>query len=337
VASDILSSVLSAVRLTGALFFDVAARAPWVAEAPPARMLGPLLLPGSEHVIEYHVVTEGSCWASLVGEPAIELGQGDIVVFPQGDAHVMSSAPGMRGPADIEQFRIPNGYPLPIAIELGESGDSAHLVCGFLGCDVTPFNPLLATLPRLLCRRRSSTETELDSLVRLALSESTRSRPGSECVLARLSEVLFLEVVRQHVAAAPMESAGWLAGLRDQHVGRALAHLHRQPAHPWTLDELARDTGLSRSMLAERFTQLVGEPPMQYLAKWRMQLAAGLLTRTSASLAEVSARVGYTSEAAFSRAFKRLVGVAPAFYRQGRTVKADTLGGSEVKAELTGD
>jgi AraC-like DNA-binding protein len=203
-------------------------------------------------------------------------------------------------------------------VNLGESGASAHIVCGFLGCDATPFNPLLATLPRLIRLRRGSAETELDHLLKLALNESNHARPGSECVLARLSEVLFIEVVRQHVTSAPSSNTGWLAGLRDEHVGRALAHLHRLPAHDWTLDKLAREVGLSRSMLAERFLQFVGDTPMHYLAKWRMQLAAGFLTRTGASLAEVASQVGYTSEAAFSRAFKRLVGIAPALYRQGQ-------------------
>jgi AraC-like DNA-binding protein len=315
--------VLSAVRLTGALFFDVAARAPWVAEAPAAKLLGPLVLPGSQHVIEYHVVTEGSCWASLIDDSPIPLERGDIVVFPQGDAHVMSSAPGMRGPPELEQYAIANGRSLPITVNLGEGGPSAHVVCGFLGCDATPFNPLLATLPRLIRLRRGLVETELDHVLKLALNESTNARPGSECVLARLSEVLFIEVVRHHVASASSGNTGWLAGLRDEHVGRALAQLHRLPAHDWTLDKLARDVGLSRSMLAERFLQFVGDTPMHYLAKWRMQLAAGLLTRTTSSLAEVATQVGYTSEAAFSRAFKRLVGVAPALYRHGQRVRCN--------------
>jgi AraC-like DNA-binding protein len=229
----------------------------------------------------------------------------------------------MRGPSSLEWF-LPNGRQLPILVNLGNNGEPAHIVCGFLGCNATPFNPLLATLPRVICLRRGSAGAELDHLLKLALSESSHARPGSDCVLTRLSEVLFIEVVRQHMATAPSNNTGWLAGLRDEHVGRALALLHRAPGRTWTLDELARDVGLSRSMLAERFVHFVGDTPMHYLAKWRMQIAAGLLTRGTASLVEVAAQVGYTSEAAFSRAFKRLVGIAPGFYRQGQHASADT-------------
>lgn len=319
-STDVLSEVLRAVRLTGAVFFKVDGAAPWVAEAPEAKKVAPFVMPGAEHVVEYHIVTKGSCWGGLVGEPPVQLHAGDVIVFPQGDAHIMSSAPGMRGPQEIDVFKRPQGSQLPIAMSFNPAVPAnTHLVCGFIGCDARPFNPLLSTLPRLLHVQQKSAEDGalLEQLVRVAVAESTTRHPGSETMLARLSELLFVEVVRRYCSVLPEETKGWLAGLRDEVIGRTLSVLHDRPAHPWALENLAKEVGLSRSMLAERFHSYVGTPPMQYLARWRMQLAASLLAGTSATLAEVAERVGYGSEAAFSRAFKRLVGVAPSAWREG--------------------
>jgi AraC-like DNA-binding protein len=322
--SDTLSDVLRAVRLTGAVFFTVDATAPWVTETPAGHEIAPLIVPGSEHVIDYHIVTSGSCWGGIVGEPAIHLEAGDVIVFPQGDAHVMSSAPGMRGTPDPTVYRR-SGTQLPIAIHQdGGSSERSEVICGFLGCDARPFNPLLATLPRIIhVRRQAADDGVIAQFVRLALAESTARRAGGEVVLAHLSELLFVEVVRRHLSTLPPEHSGWLAGLRDEHVGRALGKIHERPAHPWSLETLAREVGVSRSALAERFADFVGVPPMQYLAQWRMQLAATLLSSTAIGLAEMAERVGYGSEAALSRAFKRWVGVAPALWRQGKRNASD--------------
>jgi AraC-like DNA-binding protein len=319
IGADLLSDVLRAVRLSGAVFFNVDAAAPWVAEAPPGQVLAPHLLAGVDHVIEYHIVTAGSCWGGLIGEAPVELKAGDILVFPQGDAHVLSSAPGMRGaPAGTDNV-LAEATSLPISLRLGDEGpERTRVVCGFLGCDARPFNPLMATLPRVLHVRGEADDGVLQQLVKLAMLEASQRRSGGECVLSRLSELMFIEVVRRHVASLPPEQTGWLAGLRDPLVGRALVLLHRTPEASWTLDTLAKAAAASRSVLAERFTHLVGLPPMQYLARWRMQVAAGLLAIGDLSLAEVATRVGYGSETALSHAFKRLVGVAPAVWRDGR-------------------
>lgn len=319
-STDTLSEVLRAVRLTGAVFFSVEARPPWVAEAPPGHEIAPYIMNGVEHVIEYHVVTTGSCWGGLIDENPIRVEAGDIIVFPHGDAHVMSSSPGMRGSPEMDPAIVrPSRLPIAIEMDGGASGgDQVGLICGFLGCDARPFNPLLATLPKVMHVSRASGDGVIEQFVKLALLESTSQRAGGECVLARLSELMFVEVVRRYVASLPPENVGWLAGLRDESIGRALGKLHHSPAHGWTLDELAREVGMSRSVLAERFTHFVGIPPMQYLAQWRMQLAASLLSSTSLSLAELAERVGYGSEAALSRAFKRWVGVAPADWRRGK-------------------
>ena len=316
---DTLSEVLRAVRLTGAVYFSIDGSTPWVVETPPGSVIAPHLGPGVEHVINYHIVTSGRCWVGLVGEPAVQVEAGDVIVFPQGDPHVLSSQPGMRGSPDAEIYRAANQHNLPLCVSLAGGGPGgARVVCGFLGCDARPFNPLLAALPRVIHLPASREGTAgVRQLIDLALAESTTPRPGSDGVLSRLSEVLFLEVVRFVTATLTSEQAGWFAGLRDPTVGLALGRLHERPALPWTLQRLAREIGTSRSVLAERFAQLVGMPPMQYLGRWRIQLAANLLRTSGAGLGEIAEHVGYGSEAALSRAFKRTLGTSPAHYRRG--------------------
>jgi len=221
---------------------------------------------------------------------------------------------------DYQPFQDARVCPLPIGLRLdGGGAERSRVTCGFLGLDAKPFNPLLSALPRVIHVPGLGAEhAGFAALVRLAVAESAASRPGSQAMLARLSELLFVEVVRRHMDTLPPENRTWLAGLRDESVGRALGKLHERPAHDWTLEELARQSGLSRSVLAERFLQFVGLPPMQYLAQWRMQLAATLLTSSSAGLAEIAGQVGYGSEAAFSKAFKRTVGASPAEWRRSR-------------------
>jgi AraC-like DNA-binding protein len=317
--SDTLSQVLRAVRLTGAVFFRVDATEPWVAETPAGAEIVSRIVPGAEHLIDYHVVTAGGCWGGIVGQPPLRLETGDVIVFPHGDSHVMSSAPGMRGSPDPGVYRRPETQ-LPTTLRYeGGSQQRAEVICGFLGCDARPFNPLLSTLPRVIhVRRQPGDDGVISQFIRLALAESAARRAGGEAVLAHLSELLFVEVVRRHLATLPPDQRGWLSGLRDEQIGRALGKLHDRSAHPWTLEELAAEVGMSRSALAERFAHFVGVPPMQYLAQWRMQLAATLLSGTALGLAEMAERVGYGSEAALSRAFKRWVGVAPAQWRQGK-------------------
>lgn len=287
---DTLSDVLRSVQLAGAVFFAQEASAWLAADAPSAVRLSAHGMLGVEHVIEYHVVTEGVCWGGARGDPSIRLEAGDVLVLPHGDAEL-----AMQG----------GGH------------DRAQVICGFLGCSARPFSPLLATLPRVMhlpgAGHRDSARRRL---VELALAESAANRAGSDCMLVRLGELLFAEVVRQHADSLPPQNAGWFAGLRDAGIGRALQKLHERPAHPWTLETLAKDVGMSRSTLAERFVDFVGVPPMQYLAQWRIQLAASLLRSSKSSLAEIALRVGYGSEAALSRAFKRQLGVSPTPYRR---------------------
>ena len=318
-AADALSDVLKAVRLTGATFFDVVAKAPWVAESPPCELILPKVLPGGEHLIAYHVITEGDCFANIVGEEPIAVGAGEVVVFTKGDAHVLSSNPGMRAeprpPGALDGIA---SNQLPFFLNYGGEGPvSAKFVCGYLACDAHPFNPLLDSLPPLIKAGdpQGGDKGWLGQFIRLATMESADKRAGGESVLAKLSELMFIEVIRRHLETLPPEQAGWLAGLRDPFVGKALSLMHASPAQNWTIEDLAKDAGLSRSVLAERFADLVGMPPIQYLANWRMQIAAGLLSSGSANIATVAAEVGYGSEAAFSRAFKKMVGVPPSAWR----------------------
>ena len=321
--ADTLSDVLKAVRLKGAVFFDVEASVPWVAEALPAKQTASIILPDAEHVMEYHVITGGSCWASVIGHdlPPIQLLAGDVVAFPQGDAHILSSAPGMRGDPGPDPSVVPGEIAqLPVMLNIdGGGSERAHLVCGFLGCDSRPFNPLIEALPPMMHIRSSGAAhgSWLKEFTRFAVMEAGEKRMGGSSILSKLGELMFAELVRRYVESLPEESRGWLGGVRDRHVGRALNLIHAEPSRPWTLEELAKEAGLSRSSFAERFAGYVGMPPIQYLQKWRLQIAASRLM-DGASISTIAADIGYESEAAFSRAFKRVIGASPADWRDNR-------------------
>jgi AraC-like DNA-binding protein len=319
--ADTLSDVLRAVKLTGAVFVTVDVSPPWSSPVPSASTLAPIIMPTAQHLISYHLVTAGGCWAiPRRGEP-VRLEVGDVIVFPGGDPHVMCTDPNAPRGAAFDMRRIRPATQWPYRIVGRQNGPNRlGLVCGFLGCDLRPFNPLLAALPKIMVvsDRKEIDGGWLSQFVRLAVAESTDKRAGGESVLARLSELMFVEAIRRHLDTLPSEQTGWLAGLRDRFVGRALTLLHSSPAHPWTLEELAREVGLARSSFAERFMHFVGQPPIHYLTQWRMQIAAGLLSGTVASVAKVAEDVGYESEAAFTRAFKKEVGAPPATWRRQR-------------------
>ena len=324
---DVLSDLLRAVRLTGAVYFDIRARAPWVAESPAAERVGGRVMPEFEQVIFFHIVLDGHCWAALRDDPsgAFRLGPGDAVVVPGGDRHVMSSAPGMRAEPAMDIYRPGGGQSLPYVFnDFGGSGAPTRYACGFLGYD-RPFNPVLDTLPRLLhvIAARPGAELLVD-LARAALRESENPQPGSETLLGKLGELVFLQAIRQHVADLPADATGWFAGLRDRQIGQALALMHGDPAARWSIATLADAVGLSRSTFAERFATLVGASPMHYLADWRLQLAAHAIEVRRLSIAQAAAAVGYDSEAAFNRAFKKRVGLPPGAWRRLRQAGRDT-------------
>jgi AraC-like DNA-binding protein len=316
---DALSDVLRIVRLTGAVFLDAEFTAPWCVGEPSGVEVCVEHLPDAQHVVIYHLVTEGRCEVSVSGEAAACALAGDLIVIPGGEAHSLGSdltrprVPGgtlvvQRGPDEVPQVRY------------GGGGEVTRMVCGYLACDSSLFDTVLAALPRVMIvsMREGPGAQWLTTSIRFSLTEAAGQRAGAGTVLAKLSELMFVEAIRRHIESLPPDQTGWLAGLRDRFVGRTLALIHSKPAHAWTVEELAGTVGLSRSALADRFTGLVGQPPMQYLTRWRLQLAANLLRSGSRNVAAVAADVGYDSEAAFNRAFKRELGTTPAAWRRGR-------------------
>ncbi len=331
-SEDVMSDLLRAVHLRGALFFYVEGTSPWVVEAPPAREVLALVMPRAQHLIEFHVIVAGSCWGGVVGEPGLALSEGDVILFPHGDAHVLSSAPGLRSARTARDFFFsPRPPRLPWALSLGSEPETTAkldgggkrgitIACGFLGLDDEPFNPLLAALPRVLRipGDRLQNQSWMTTFLRSVVTESSRRQPGGEAVLQRMSEALFIEVLRCYLDTLPPDATGWLAGMRDPSVGRALALLHGSPARAWTVHELGREVALSKSALHARFVDMIGMSPMHYLTRWRMQLACELLRDTGAKHLAIALEVGYESEAAFSRAFKREVGISPGSWQRER-------------------
>lgn len=314
---DALSDVLRQVRLTGAVFLHGELSAPWGVGASSAAETATALMPGAEHLVYYHLITEGTCVARVVGADPLPLAAGEVVLFPHGDPHVMASAPDVTAVPAWEVYTPPPPGEV-VGLRCGGGGAVTRLVCGFLACEKGPCNPLLDSLPPILRVnvRSDPSTTWIEASLRFAAGEAAQ-RSGGATVLAKLSELLFVEAVRRFIESLPPEQTGWLAGLRDRFVGRALALMHARPAHAWTVEELGREVGLSRSALAERFATVLGQPPAQYLTRWRLQLAAQKLRAGQSSVAKIGEEVGYESEAAFNRAFKREIGAPPAAWRRG--------------------
>ncbi len=319
---DALSDVLRVAHLTGGVFLHADFFAPWCIAARVApEHCAPALGPAS-HLIIYHYVVEGELLIRVDGEDGegLVLETGEVVLLPRNDLHLMGSDLSLPPVAGSDIIHPPKDGGL-FSIHHGGRGEHTRLVCGFLGCDSAEGNPVISTLPPLLKLNleQGGAAEWIRSTFQYAAEEVSAGRPGSETVLAKLSELLFVETVRRYAEALPDGQTGWLAGLRDPYVARALALLHNDITRRWTVDDLGREVGLSRSALADRFIRLIGVPPMHYLANWRMQVATQKLRNTSASLAQVAEIVGYDSEAAFSRAFKKAFGVAPAGWRRSNS------------------
>jgi AraC-like DNA-binding protein len=314
---DVLSEVLSVVRLEGALFFHGEFSAPWCFTSSRSSAVATCLFPDTRHLILYHFLTEGRAYARLPDGRREELTAGDIVVIPHGDPHMLGNG-SPTAPVDSFQTFSKNLTDGLKAVQFGGGGEITRFVCGFMTCEPRLGEVVLAGLPRMLKVHVDDEPSGqwLENSIRFSVGEVDGSNAGSALVHARLAEVLFVETLRRYINALPPDQVGWLAGARDPVIGQALARLHQEPAHHWTLSELARRTGLSRTRLSERFRHFLGESPMAYLAQWRLQLGAEMLQSTEDSVAEVAATVGYGSEAAFNRAFKREFDCPPAQYRR---------------------
>jgi len=318
---DLLSDVLQSARFQGARFLNATLGAPWCLDCRDGRVGLDARLAGAEHVVTLYVVTEGRCAARLHGaREEIEASAGDLLLFAHGDAHRIGS--DLHGAAfDADSLRIDavdaDGMAEPVHLRLGGTGAITRLVVGHLACD-RAMVPLLDALPRLVhvADAAGPTALLLRELLRRGARESSASRPGTGSALARIAELVFIDALRRYAELLPPAGKGWLAALRDPRIGRAIALLHAEPAQAWTLDELAHRVALSRSALADRFSALVGEPPMQYLMHWRLAIAARALRSGAEAIVRIAERAGYESDAAFSRAFKREFGMPPAAWRR---------------------
>jgi AraC-like DNA-binding protein len=314
---DALSDVLAAIRLDGAVYVNAEFTAPWCVEAKfGLHRAAASRLPRSDHVVFFHVLIRGECKARVAdGGETLDLRAGDILLLPHDHLHLLGSDVGLPPESDSRiECPIDQGM---IQMRHGGGGAATQFVCGYLACDRRVCRPLLSALPQMLRVSVSDDEAGwLLQLLRLGVQESTAQGPGARSLLAKLAELMFVEAMRRYSQSLPRGQKGWLAGLRDPYVGRALALLHESPAHAWTVDELAQKAALSRSALADRFVDLIGEPPMQYLTRWRLALAAQALRTGNESIARIAERTGYESEAAFNRAFKREFGAPPSTWRK---------------------
>jgi AraC-like DNA-binding protein len=324
---DVLSEVLRVVQLQGALFYNGEFSAPWSVRATSARALAGHFAPGAEHVIVYHFLTEGRASIRLENGQRIPLSAGDLVMIPHGDAHILENGPPTK---TVDEAAVAEVLSQGLKLwRFGGGGEITRFVCGYMACEPRLSQIFLSGLPPVfkVNIRKDASGKWLENSIRFSVEEADAPRAGGEAMLAKLSEVLFIETLRAYISELPAMQTGWLAGARDAEVGKTLALMHREPARPWTLAELAKEVGISRSVLAERFRHYLGDTPMSYLQAWRLRLGAQMLLSTSYPVSQIAGEVGYESEAAFNRAFKRQFDIPPARFRtNSRSVKAKTAG-----------
>jgi len=314
---DAFSEILSGVKLSGAVFFSAEFSAPWGFSAPASKVIAEQIAPAAGHLVLYHLLIEGGSFVGMEDGQSLVLAPGDVVIFPHGDPHHMSSDKGTRPPFPNYGInpKIKSRDLSPL--RAGGGGAVSRFVCGYMTCDPHLSRPILNGLPPVfkVNVRTDSSGHWLETAIQHLVDEASSGRVGSEVMLAKLSEALFVDTLRRYVDGLPEAQSGWLAGARDPIVGRSLALLHSRVAHPWTIADLADEVGISRSALVERFSRYLSEPPMAYLTRWRLQLAAESLKKTSRGVADIATDIGYQSEAAFSRAFSREFGQPPGRYR----------------------
>lgn len=313
---DTLSEILRSVRLKGAVFIDGRFTSPWSVASEVTAEDVRAYMPDPEEMCGLHYVIEGTLYCQVDGEPPLEVKAGELLLLPRNDRHILTDAPGQATPFFGRDLAEPPSVDGLARINYGGGGDFTHIICGYLGSEERR-NPLISTLPRMLKVNiaEAASRAWVESSVRYGAQQLAQGLLASSAVMARLSELLFVEAVRAYAETRERQDKDWLHGLQDPHVGRALAVMHDRLDHPWTADELARAVGVSRSVLSERFNDTIGAPPMRYLTQSRMQLAKELLRQRRRSIPQIAVDVGYEAEAAFNRAFKREVGIPPAAWR----------------------
>ncbi len=313
---DVLSEVLRVVRLQGALFYNAEFSSPWSVYAASSHGLARYFATDTERVVVYHLLTEGRASVRLEGGKSLSLEAGDIVMIPHGDRHIVENGPASRTVDDCDHLTEVLSQGLKLW-RVGGGGEVTKFVCGYMACEPRLGQVFLSGLPPVfkVSMRAHGSGGWLENSIRFFVDQADSFQPGGEAVLAKLSEVLFVETLRAYIATLPAKQTGWLAGARDPEVGKALALMHQKPAHPWTIASLAKEAGISRSVLAERFRHYLDQTPMAYLTRWRLQLGAQMLASTNYSVVQIAAEVGYESEAAFNRAFKREFDNPPARFR----------------------
>jgi AraC-like DNA-binding protein len=316
-SADVLSDLLNRMHLSGTVLFRADFREPWSVATPDSRQLARVLPFRTEHIIPFHVVASGSCRVSLPEREPVWLGEGDAVLLPYGDGHLLS---GRETTEPVQVGRLlprPPWSDIPVVLHGGQ-GSSTNIICGFVQCDELLFHPVLRHLPLLLHVSPEATPEDdwLRSTIRHTATEASRPLPGSRSMLPRLTELMFVEILRKHMQSLSADEVGWFAAFNDPVTGAALKCVHAMPFKDWSVESLAREIGASRTVLAERFKHFLDQPPMQYLAQWRLQLAAQSLKSSDLPLKTVAEQSGYESEAAFSRAFKRYFGLPPGDWRR---------------------
>lgn len=307
---DPLGEALHFLRMNGIFYSRPEFSAPWGLEIPP-----------TEGSLMFHFVTSGRCWLEVEGAEHRQVQRGDLVLVPHGEGHRLSSAPGI---AAAKLFDLPRDV-MTERYEIfrhGGGGAVTTMVCGMVRFEHPAAHHLIKLLPAMICSEASSSPHMdwINSALRFMEDEARELRPGGEAVITRLADILVIQTIRAWIEQDPAAQTGWLGALKHQQIGRAITLIHRNPARAWTVASLAAEIAMSRSAFAARFTELVGEPAMHYVARWRMHLARSWLKEGDAPIVELAGRLGYESEAAFSRAFKRFIGVAPgAVRRKDRT------------------
>lgn len=349
---DVLSDVLRIARLSGAVFFTAECSRPWAVESPMPEMLTSMVGSQDGCLALFHILIDGECIVECKGLPPVKMNAGDVVIFPHSEPHTMRSNTGVK-PVSISTLELPSSPESVPKICFGGDGDKAKFLCGYLNCNQS-FRHLTAALPKML-HVRSRHDYAVDAIdskgarpanvtggsrnwlgttLKFTINEAKTARPGNSAMLGRLTELMFVEILRQYMQQLSENQGGWLAGLNDAYVGKVLRLIHADPKRNWTVEELAREAATSRSVLAQRFTELVGESPMRYLAGWRIQIAKQMLRDGADGIGEVSAKVGYESEAAFNRAFKRATGSPPASWRKRILATAISIGAISIPAQF---